>query len=112
LASRKILFRATLARESGGIRCDAPHCSAGAMARNSTDVALEEMMSGQLSRSEYDECFAKLFGPRSLLRRAPIKTPSKWRALRRLFARTTRPTAAPAAANRDGGGIAGLPAYQ
>jgi hypothetical protein len=35
-------------------------------------------MNGGLSRIEYDECFAKLFGVHSLLRRRP-GAPRSWR---------------------------------
>lgn len=47
-------------------------------------------MSGRLTRTEYDECFAKLFGATSPLRRAPTKTLSRWQALHRFLSRMVR----------------------
>jgi hypothetical protein len=47
-------------------------------------------MSGRLTRTEYDECFAKLFGSASPLRRAPIEAVSPWRAFYRFLTRVVR----------------------
>jgi hypothetical protein len=58
-------------------------------------------MSGRLTRTEYDECFAKLFGAASPLRRTPIKALSRWQALHRLLSRIVR-------SNRGNGLLLGL----
>jgi hypothetical protein len=44
-------------------------------------------MYGGLSRTEYDECFARLFGIDSPLRRPPTRARSWWQRLLSLFGR-------------------------
>lgn len=47
-------------------------------------------MSGRLTRQEYDECFAKLFGATSPLRRIPTKALPPRQGLRRSLSRIVR----------------------
>lgn len=63
------------------IRCDAVHRVRPSIVAWLILAAAEDTMSGRLTRTEYDECFATLFGPTSLLRRAPTKALSPWQKL-------------------------------